>query len=98
MKIIAVTQDQLIIKDGVPEKVFSVGGFFMRTGEWSVSFDTEKGTGEVEFLDSRENQVLTPEVYLQKYSWLSDLHQEVIDLREYKAAEKKRIAEEQAAI
>ncbi|WP_162062376.1 hypothetical protein [Vibrio taketomensis] len=50
MKIAAITQDQLIIKDGVPAPIALIGGFRMERGEWAVHFDTDLGIGQIEYL------------------------------------------------
>lgn len=76
MKITAVTQDQLILIDGVAAQIGEIGGFFMQRGEWAVHFDTELGIGHIEYLDIRSNQSLTLALFEQHYAWLIDKHAE----------------------
>ncbi|PKF48676.1 hypothetical protein AT251_24370 [Enterovibrio nigricans] len=68
MNITAITQDQLILIDGVG--VSAVGGFRMERGEWALHFDTDKGIGHIEYLDSRPNLLLTQVHFDNAYHWL----------------------------
>ncbi|WP_325892732.1 hypothetical protein [Grimontia sp. NTOU-MAR1] len=79
MKITAITQDQLIIVDGVGVDMRPHGGFEMRRGEWAVQFDTVTGRGEVEYTDARHNSALTQADFDKHYAWLMDEHQRAIE-------------------
>lgn len=90
MKITAITQDQLIIVDGVVVDMRLKGGFEMRRGEWAVHFDTATGRGEVEYLDIRQNAAMTQAEFEKHYAWLLEEHQRAVKQAE---AEEKALAE-----
>lgn len=91
MKITAITQDQMILVNGVPAFMAEIGGFEMRRGEWAVQFDTATGVGEVEYLDIRNNQTITQADFDNSYAWLLTEHQRYLDHKETEriAAEKE---------
>lgn len=91
MKIAAITQDQLILIDGVPALLGELGGYRMERGEWAVHFDTLTGIGQIEYFDNRQNQLISNDEFNKHYTWLIEEHQRYQD---HKAAE---LAAEEAA-
>jgi hypothetical protein len=55
MKISVITQDQTVVIDGQALKF----PFQVPAGEWAIHYSDVSGVGEVEFLDSRNNEPLT---------------------------------------
>ena len=96
MNITAITQDQLIIVDGVPAAIAQIGGFRMERGEWAVHFDSELGIGQIEYLDIRSNQTLTSKEYEAHYAWLVAKHGEYIDWVHQQELEQEKVAAQAA--
>ncbi len=84
MKISVITQDQTIVIDGEATRV----AFAVPAGEWAIHFDTHTGLGEVEFIDSRQNALISD---FSAYQYLIDLvaaeQQRVLDAEELQRAE-----------
>lgn len=74
MKITAVTEDQIILIDGIPAFVGEIGGYHMTRGEWALHFDTDIGHGEIEYIDNRPNQRIDNDIYHKAYTWLETEH------------------------
>jgi ABC-type transporter lipoprotein component MlaA len=55
MKISVITQDQTVVIDGQALKF----AFQVPAGEWAIHYSFISSVGEVEFLDSRNNEPLT---------------------------------------
>jgi len=91
MKITAVTEDQMIIINGVPVLTALYGGFHMMKGEWAVHFDTDKEVGEIEFLDNRQNQVIDQVFFDAHYGWLVDEHKRIQALEQAVADEQEAL-------
>lgn len=75
MRFTAITQDQILMVDGeavTPPHV----SFEMPRGEWAVHFDTSTGLGEVEYLDSRQNETINQIVFDERYGYLVTVHTE----------------------
>lgn len=85
MRIIAVTQDQLIVKDDVLADISMIGGYTMTNGEWAVHFDSDLGIGHVEYIDSRPNSTLSKADFDKHYKWLVSEHQKYLDYLKAKA-------------
>ncbi|MFW7525313.1 hypothetical protein ACODM8_14420 [Vibrio ostreicida] len=79
MKIIAVTEDQLILVDNTPAEMNELGGYRMKNGEWAVQFDADLGYGEIEYLDNRPNRRIYQAEFESHYSWLLDEHKRYQD-------------------
>jgi hypothetical protein len=77
-KVIAVTQDQIVLVDGVAVSASKYGGYQMTNGEWSVNFDSELGIGEIEYLDARPNKQMN-QADIERYMWLIDLHADIVE-------------------
>ncbi|ODS10164.1 hypothetical protein [Vibrio scophthalmi] len=86
MKIVAVTRDQLILIDGISAQICLIGGFTMQRGEWAVHFDTKTGVGHIEYIDIRNNQPLTTELFNTHYAWLIAKHGEFVQWQQEQAA------------
>lgn len=95
MKISAVTTDQIIVVDGVLARISKIGGYHMTNGEWAIYYDTNKGYGEIEYLDNRPNQLLDKETFDSKYAWLLEEHQRYLD---HKAAQEIALNEQQTTV
>lgn len=82
MKITAITQDQILIIDGVPvTKPWC--SYTMPAGEWALHYDTATGVGEVEYLDNRPNEAIDATGYAERYQHLEQVH---ADAQEAEAA------------
>ncbi|SIO96684.1 hypothetical protein [Vibrio spartinae] len=79
MKVTAITQDQMIIVDGVVAEMSKIGGYQMTHGEWAVQYDTATGAGHIEYLDARPNQAIGENEFNARYAWLIDEHQRYQD-------------------
>ncbi|MBD8513154.1 hypothetical protein IFO68_10760 [Photobacterium sp. CAU 1568] len=96
MRITAVTQDQLIVIDGVPAFLGHIGGYAMRQGEWAVDFNTLTGLGHIEYTDNRPNQIIDSTVFNAAYAWLIDEHKRYVTaMAEQHAAEEAARNEQQ---
>lgn len=94
MKISVITQDQVVLIDGLALP-FS---FQVPNGEWAIHFDTETNLGEVEYIDSRLNETIRD---FSHYQYLVTLYQEEQARLEAEAEaariEAERLAAEEAA-
>lgn len=98
MKITAVTQDQLIVKDGVPAFVGKSTGFTMGNGEWAVHYDSVMGVGSIEYTDNREPTTFDGEYYQTHFAWLEQVHADhLIWEDEQRALEEAAIAADYSA-
>jgi hypothetical protein len=79
MKISVITQDQTVVIDGQALKF----PFQVPAGEWAIHYSFVSGVGEVEFLDSRNNE---PLISFDAYAYLIAAY----------SAEKTRLAEVEA--
>ncbi|UTM58286.1 hypothetical protein L4174_005440 [Photobacterium sp. CCB-ST2H9] len=96
MRITAITQDQLIVIDGVPAFLGQMGGFAMRQGEWAIDYNTLTGLGHIEYTDNRPNQTINSAVFDAAYAWLIDEHTRyVAAIAEQEAAEEAARNEQQ---
>ncbi|WCE31113.1 hypothetical protein [Vibrio sp. SCSIO 43137] len=70
----------------------------MTRGEWAVHFDTDKGYGEIEYLDNRPNEALTQQGFDAHYAWLVTEHERYQKHQAEVQAKAEALANEQQAL